>query len=290
MMFPLVRDLAADPIHKIPVAVTCRVLGFSKQAYYQWKAHPVTDRDWSDAHLVNAAIDIHHDDPEFGYRFITDELAEVGILAGRKRVNRLCTQHRLWSVHAKKRGLSRRPGPPVHDDLVERQFRAARPDRLWLTDITEHPTAEGKLYLAAVKDACSNRIVGYSMDARMTSQLAVNALSNACALRRPAGTTVHSDRGSQFRSHAYVRTLREHGLHGSMGRVGACADNAAMESFFSLLQKNVLNRRRWQTRDQLRLAIIVWIEKTYHRRRRQDRLGRLTPIEYETLLQAAHAA
>jgi transposase InsO family protein len=178
----------------------------------------------------------------------------------------------------------------VHDDLVERHFSAARPDELWLTDITEHPTAQGKLYLCAVKDACSNRIVGYSMGERMTAQLAVDALVNACSLRRPAGTTVHSDRGSQFRSHTYLRAQREHGLHGSMGRVGACADNAAMESFFSLLQKNVLDRRRWQTRDQLRLAIITWIEKTYHRRRRQDRLGRLTPIEFETLLQAARAA
>ena len=104
------------------------------------------------------------------------------------------------------------------------------------------------------------------------------------------GTVVHSDRGSQFRSHAFVRAIRDASLHGSMGRVGACADNAAMESFFSLLQKNVLNRRLWKTREDLRLAIITWIEKTYLRRRRQDRLGRLTPIEYETLLQAAHAA
>jgi transposase InsO family protein len=287
MMFPLVRDLAADGI---PVAVTCRVLGFSKQAFYQWSKKPVTDRDWADAHLINAAIDIHHDDPEFGYRFITDELAGVGIPAGRKRVNRLCTQQRLWSAHSRKRGLVRRPGPPVHDDLVERRFTADQPDRLWLTDITEHPTAEGKVYLAAVKDACSNRIVGYSISERMTAQLAVDALSNACSLRHPVATTVHSDRGSQFRSHAFLRALRQHGLIGSMGRVGACADNAAMESFFSLLQKNVLDRRRWQTRDQLRLAIIIWIEKTYHRRRRQDRLGRLTPIEFETLLQTVHAA
>ncbi len=287
MMYPLVRDLAVDGV---PVAVTCRVLGFSKQAYFAWRACPVTDRDWSDAHLLNAAVDIHHDDPEFGYRFITDELADAGVPASRNRVNRLCTQQRLWSVHARKRGLSRRPGPPVHDDLVTRQFRSARPNLLWLTDITEHPTAEGKLYLCAVKDACSNRIVGYSIADRMTSQLAVDALHNAVALRRPAGTVVHSDRGSQFRSHAYVQALRSHSLHGSMGRVGACADNAAMESFFSLLQKNVLNRRRWPTRLDLRLAIVTWIERTYHRRRRQDTLGKLTPIEYETLHQTAAAA
>ena len=287
MMYPLVRDLAAE---QIPVAVTCRVLGFSKQAFYQWCAAPVSQRDWDDAHLINSAIDIHHDDPEFGYRFIADELGALGIVASRNRVNRLCTLQRIFSVHSKKRGTGRKPGPPVHDDLVVRQFSAGRPNQLWLTDITEHPTSEGKLYLCAVKDACTNRIVGYSMAERMTSQLAVDAISNAIALRRPVATVVHSDRGSQFRSHGFVRALRDAGLNGSMGRVGACADNAAMESFFSLLQKNVLNRRRWQTREELRLAIVIWIEKTYHRRRRQDALGRMTPIEYETITQAAHAA
>ena len=287
MMYPLVLDLAAD---NIPVAVTCRVLGFSKQAFYRWRAGQVSQRDWDDAHLTNAAVNVHHDDPEFGYRLVADELAGQGLRASRNRVNRLCTQQRLWSVHARKRGLTRLPGPAVHDDLVQRQFTAPAPNRLWLTDITEHPTGEGKLYLCAVKDACSTRIVGYSIAERMTADLAVNALRNAVTLRRPADTVVHSDRGSQFRSHAYVRALRDAGLRGSMGRVGACADNAAMESFFSLLQKNVLDRRRRQTREQLRLAIVVWIEKTYHRRRRQDRLGRLTPLEFETLHQAAPAA
>lgn len=117
----------------------------------------------------------------------------------------------------------------------------------------------------------------------MTSALAVTALRNAVTLRgRSAATIVHSDRGSQFRSHAYQRELRAAQLRGSMGRVGTCADNAAMESFFSLLQKNVLNRRRWTTRTELRLAIVTWIETTYHRRRRQQGLGRLTPVEFET--------
>ena len=287
MIYPLVTDLADEGI---PVALTCRVLGFSKQAYFKWRANPVSQRDWDDAHLINAALDIHHDDPEFGYRFITDELAGRGVKASRNRVNRLCTVQRIWSVHSRKRGLNRRPGPPVHDDRVRRQFSADRPNELWLTDITEHPTAEGKLYLCAVKDACSNRIVGYSMDSRMTADLAVRALQHAVALRGPAGTVVHSDRGSQFRAHVYVRALRTAQLHGSMGRVGACADNAAMESFFSLLQKNVLDRQRWTSREDLRTAIVFWIESTYHRRRRQDGLGRLTPIEFETLLQTAHAA
>jgi transposase InsO family protein len=288
MRYPLVLDLAADGI---PVAVACRVLKFSKQAFYAWKADPVSQRDWDDAHLINAARDIHHDDPEFGYRFIADELPQRGIRAGANRVARLCSQERIWSVHAKKRGLNRKAGPPVHDDLVGRDFTAAAPNLVWLTDITEHPTSEGKLYLCAIKDVWSGRIVGYSIDSRMKASLAVAALRNAVALRSPtAGLIVHSDRGSQFRSHAFVRELRAHALTGSMGRVGACGDNAAMESFFALLQKNVLDRRRWPTRNDLHLEIVTWIERTYHRRRRQDRLGRLTPIEYETLHLAAPPA
>jgi len=279
-MYPLVLDLAAIGI---AVVVTCRVLGFSKQAFYVWKKNPVSQRDWDDAHLTNAALDVHHDDPAFGYRFIADELTEQGFNAGENRVARLCSEQRIWSVFAKKPGLNRTAGPPVHDDLVERQFTAAGPNLLWLTDITEHRTDEGKLYLCAIKDVHSNKIVGYSIDDRMKAALAVAALRNAIGLRDPTGTIVHSDRGSQFRSTAYVRTLRNNGLVGSMGRVGACADNAAMESFFALLQKNVLDRQRWATRDQLRLAIITWIERTYHRRRRQRRLGRLTPIEFELL-------
>jgi putative transposase len=287
MRFPLVLDLACDGI---PVAVTCRVLGFSKQAFYRWKTSPVSQRDWDDANLINAAYDIHHDDPAFGYRFIADELADQGVVAGRNRVARLCSQQRIWSVFAKKRGLTRKVGPPVHDDLVQRRFAAAGRDEIWLTDITEHHTAEGKLYLCAIKDVHSNRIVGYSIDERMKARLAVAALRNAVALRRPAGTVVHSDRGSQFRSRKFVKALRDNGLTGSMGRVGACGDNAAMESFFALLQNNVLDRRRWATRQELRLAIVTWIERTYHRRRRQQRLGRLTPIEFETLNPAATAA
>jgi len=287
MIYPLVRELAAE---HMPVAVTCRVLGFTTQAFYKWCTNPVSQRDWNDAHLINAAYDIHHDDPAFGYRFIADELRQRGLRAGENRVARLCSQQRIWSIFAKKRGLTRKAGPPVHDDLVDRQFSAAAPNTVWLTDITEHPTAEGKLYLCAIKDLHSGRIVGYSMDARMTASLAVAALRNAIALRAPAGTIVHSDRGSQFRSTAFVRTVKNNELIGSMGRVGACGDNAAMESFFALLQKNVLDRQRWASREELRLAILTWIEKTYHRRRRQRRLGRLTPIEYETLTRAAHAA
>jgi putative transposase len=287
MIYPLVLDLAAD---KIPVAVTCRVLGFSTQGFYKWRANPVTERDGADAHLVNAAIEIHADDPEFGYRFIADELPARGITAGRNRVARLCSSHRIVSVIHRRRGSGKSPGPAVHDDHVQRVFSADAPNRLWLTDITEHPTAEGKVYLCAIKDVYSNKIVGYSIDSRMKASLAVSALRNAVALRGPQATIVHSDRGSQFRSNAFVRELTHAGLVGSMGRVAAAGDNAAMESFFSLLQKNVLNRRRWDTREDLHLAIVTWIERTYHRRRRQDGLGRLTPVEFETRHTLALAA
>ena len=120
------------------------MLGFSKQAFYQWKASPVSDRDWADAHLINAALDIHADDPAFGYRFIADELADLGISAGENRVQRLCSSQRIWSVFARKRGLNRKAGPPVHDDLVGRNFTASAPNELWLTDITASPHRRGQ--------------------------------------------------------------------------------------------------------------------------------------------------
>jgi putative transposase len=227
MTYPLVLDLAAD---KIPVAVTCRVLGFSKQAFYAWKRNPVSQRDWDDAHLINAATDIHRDDPAFGYRFIADELPARGVTAGENRVARLCSQQRIWSVFSKKRGLSRKAGPPVHDDLVARQFTAAGPDRTWLTDITEHPTAEGKLYLCAFKDVYSNRIVGYSMSSRMTAGLAVSALRNAIALRDPAGTlVVHSDRGSQGGFNQWTQHFDSGGVDGQASWVDDGVDWAVAD-------------------------------------------------------------
>ena len=180
MIYPLVREMAVDGV---PVTVTCRVLHFSKQAFYQWKRNPISQRDWDDAHLTNAAWDIHRDDPAFGYRFISDELGQAGLTAGENRVWRLCSQQRLWSVFAKKRGLTRKAGPPVHDDHVKRKFTATRPNQLWLTDITEHRTDEGKIYLCAIKDVYSNKIVGYSIDSRMKASLAVAAARNAIGQR-----------------------------------------------------------------------------------------------------------
>ncbi|MCB0995078.1 MAG: IS3 family transposase [Acidimicrobiales bacterium] len=283
MMFPLVRELAVDGI---PVTVTCRVLKLCRQQYYRWVACPVTDRELDEAYLANAIFDAHRDDPEFGYRFLADEVRDVGHTVCDRTVWRRCNENGWWSRFGKKRsGKATKVGAPAHDDLVRRVFSAEAPNRLWLTDITEHWTDEGKLYLCAIKDVFSNRIVGYSIDSRMKASLAVNALENAVARRgEVAGCILHSDRGSQFRSRKLQRALVRHSMVGSMGQVGSAGDNAAMESFFALLQKNVLDRQRWATRDQLRIEIVTWIERTYHRRRRQLTLGRLTPIEYETII------
>jgi putative transposase len=272
----------------IPVTVACRVLKLARQPYYRWLAQPVTDAELEQAYRANALFDAHRDDPEFGYRFLLDEARDAGEPMAKRTAWRICSDNGWWSAFGKKkRGKNGKPGPPVHDDLVQRDFTAAAPNQLWLADITEHKTGEGKLYLCAIKDVYSNRIVGYSIDSRMKSRLAVSALSNAVARRGDvSGCIVHSDRGSQFRSRKFVRALGHHRMVGSMGRVGAAGDNAAMESFFSLLQKNVLNRRPWATREELRIATVTWIERTYHRRRRQDSLGRLTPIEFETIMTA----
>ncbi len=284
-------ELADDGI---PVTVTCRVLKLTRQHYYRWLANPVTDTELSEAWLANAIFDAHREDPEFGYRFLYDEVREAGHAVCGRTVWRICRDNGWWSAFGKKtRSKNGKVGAPSHDDLVRRVFTAEAPNRLWLTDITEHWTNEGKLYLCAVKDVYSNRIVGYSIDSRMKARLAVAALDNAAARRTDvAGCILHSDRGSQFRSRKLHRALARHRMVGSMGQVGSAGDNAAMESFFALLQKNVLDRQRWATREDLRIAIVTWIERTYHRRRRQQALGRLTPIEFETIMttQAAQAA
>ncbi|RZT77214.1 transposase InsO family protein [Micromonospora violae] len=277
-------ELAADGV---PVAVTCRVLNIARQPYYRWRARRVTDADLAQAYRTDALFDAHRDDPEFGYRFLADEARAAGQPMVERTAWRICSGMGWFSAFSKRkrRGKGGKPGPPVHDDLVQRAFTADGPNRLWLADITEHRTGEGKLYLCAIKDVWSNRIVGYSIDSRMKSRLAVNALHNAVARRGGvAGCVLHTGRGSQFRSRKFVRALHQHHMTGSMGRVGAAGDNAAMESFFGLLQNNVLDRRTWTTRQQLRTAIVTWIERTYHRRRRQRSLSRLTPIEYETIM------
>ncbi len=238
MMYPLVRELAAkDAPVRVPVAVTCRVLDIARQPYYRWLKCPITDAELRAAYRANALFDAHRDDPEFGYRFLVDEANEAGEPMAERTAWRICSELGWWSSHGKKRGSNgKKPGPPVHDDLcavidrhgvTRHEFIANSPNELWLSDITEHWTGEGKLYVCAIKDVYSNRIVGYSIDSRMKSSLAVAALNNAVARRRieggdVAGCVVHTDRGSQFRSRKFVHAINRHSMVGSMGRVGAC--------------------------------------------------------------------
>jgi putative transposase len=239
MMYPLVRDLAAAgaPV-RVPVAVTCRVLNLARQPYYRWLANPIMSSELEEAYRANALFDAHRDDPEFGYRFLVDEARDAGEPMAPRTAWRICSDNGWWSAFGKpKRGKAGKPGPPVHDDLlavvdekgrVRHEFTADGPNEVWLTDLTEHRTDEGKLYLCAIKDVYSNRIVGYAIDSRMKSRLAVAALESAVARRgeEVAGCIVQSDRGSQFRSRKFVRALNRHHLVGSMGRVGA-DDNAS---------------------------------------------------------------
>jgi len=279
-----VSELAADGI---PVAVTCRVLTLARQPYYRWLANPVTHAELVEAYRANALFDAHGDDPEFGYRFLADEARDAGEVMAERTAWRICSANGWFSAFGKKpkRGKGTKAGPPVHDDLVQRDFAASAANELWLADITEHRTLEGKLYVCAVKDVFSNRIVGYSIDSRMKSRIAVNALNNAVSRRGDvAGCVLHTDRGSQFRSRKHVRALARYSMVGSMGRVGAAGDNAAMESFLSLLQKNVLDRQVWTTRIELSNAMFDYIEVFYNRRRRHSKLGYASPIEYERAL------
>jgi putative transposase len=225
---------------RVSVAVACRVLGRSTQGYYKWLKEPVCQRDVDDAHTINVLHRIHTEDPTLGYRFLTDELAQAGIAASESRVHRLCHIASIRACHASKKSKAGKPGPPVHDDLlafldadgrVRHDLTAKGPNEKWFTDITKRPKAEGKLYLCAVKDCYSNKIVGYSIDSRIQSSLAATALQNAIAFRSPVGTICHSDRDSQFGSKAVMGILRNNGLKGSMGRVASAGDNAAMESF-----------------------------------------------------------
>lgn len=195
------RELAAAgaPI-RVPVAVACRVLKLHRQHYYAWLANPVTDSELEEAYLANAIFDAHREDPEFGYRLLFDEITDAGHVVSERTVWKICSANEWWCVFGKKRrGKKGLPGAPAHDDLVRREFTAPGPNQVWLTDISEHPTAVGKLYICAVKDVWSNRIVGYSIADRMTSQLAVDALESAVARRggSVAGCKLHSDRGGQ---------------------------------------------------------------------------------------------
>jgi putative transposase len=235
MMYPLVRELAGDGV---PVTVTCRVLKIARQPYYRWLAEPVTDAEWVEAHRANALFDAHKDDPEFGYRFLADEARDEGQDMADRTAWRICSANGWWSVFGKPRGRNGKkkpkPGTPAFADLVNRDFTAVEPNVLWLVDITEHWTSEGKLYLCAIKDCFSNKIVGYSIDSRMKARLAVAALENAVARRRVegaevAGCILHADRGSQGGFNWSSQHLDPGGVDGQASRVDDGADWAVAD-------------------------------------------------------------
>jgi putative transposase len=271
----------------LPVTTCCRVMKVSTSGFYAWQTHPVSDRDISDAVLTNTIVDIHRmSRRSYGSPRVHAEL-RLGqdTRCSRKRVERLMREAGIEGIYRRKgRGCTRRdPNAEPADDLVERQFDPEGPDRLWVMDVTEHPTPEGKCYLAVVLDAWSRRVVGWSIADHIRSELVVDALQMAIWRRRPPeNTTVaHSDHGSQYTSWAFGRRLRGAGLLGSMGSVGDCFDNSVAESFFGTLQLELLDEHRWESRQHLALAIFDWIESWYNPRRRHSYCNMLSPVDYE---------
>jgi putative transposase len=223
----------------------------------------------------------------YGAPRIQIDLAEKGFRVGRKRVARLMAAAGIIGVSRRKfvtttiKGAGR-PAP----DLVDRNFTAEKPDQLWVADITYVPTSVGFLYLAVVLDACSRRIVGWSMATTLATSLVLDALEMALTTRRPNEVIHHSDQGSQYTSLEFGRRCREAGVRPSMGSVGDAYDNAMCESFFATLECELLARRRFKTQAEARMALFQFIEGFYNRRRRHSSIGYLSPIDYERRLLA----
>ncbi len=213
-----------------------------------------------------------------------------GLVVAHGTVELLMQRAGLKGVTGRPKWVRARPDV-IAMDLVDRRFARSAPNQLWVTDITEHPTAEGKVYCAAVLDVFSRVVVGWSIADHMRAELVVDALEMARWRRRPApGAVVHSDRGSQYTSWIFGHRLRAAGLLGSMGRVASSVDNGLMESFWSTMQRELLDRQQWDTRADLGSAIFEWIEAFYNPRRRHSALGYLSPAQFEHLHTAALTA
>lgn len=289
----MIYTFIAEQCGDLPTATCCRVLKVSRSGYYDCKDRPPSARDVADAALTEKIRAIHTmSRRSYGAPRIRAELRlGAGIRCSRKRVARLMRAAGIVGIHKRrKRGCTRSdPDAAKAQDLVRRDFTADGPDRLWVTDVTEHPTGEGKVYLAAVLDVWSRRAVGWAIADHMRTELVMDALQMALWRRHPTGTettVVHSDHGSQYTSWAFGRRLRDAGLLGSMGSIGDCYDNCLVESFFGTLQRELLDEAHWTTRDQLATAIFEWIEAWYNPTRRHSSINMLSPIDYET----THAA
>jgi putative transposase len=270
----------------VPVSRACELLGVSRSGYHKWQTRPPSDRALSDAWLIEKITEIHKANRRvYGAPRIHAELRlQYGVHVGRKRVERLMRQAGLSGLIPRKRGRTtvRVPGVRVADDLVKRQFRTEAPDVLWIADITYLRTWEGWLYLAAVQDAYSRRIVGWSMADHMRHELVVDALQMAVGRRRPApGLIHHSGQGGQYVSLGFGQQCTKAGISRSGGSTGVCWDNAVAETFFATLKKEMVYRRSWPTRQELIGEIFEYIEAFYNRQRRHSTLGMLSPVEFE---------
>ena len=269
-----------------PVSVCCALLGVSRSGYYDWERRAPSDRALSDAWLIERIREIWAENRKvYGSpRIHADLRLRHGIRVGRKRVERLMREAGISGLQLRKRGRTTIsvPGVRVADDLVERQFRPEAQNLLWIADLTYLRTWEGWLYLAAVQDAYSRRIVGWSMADHMRSELVVDALQMAVARRRPApGLIHHSDQGSQYVSLAFGQAARDAGIARSMGSTGDAYDNAVAESFFATLKKELVHRRSWPTRRELSGEVFEYVEAFYNRTRRHSTLDYLSPADYE---------
>jgi putative transposase len=271
---------------RTPVSLACRWLGVSRSGYYEWAGRSPSDRALTDAWPTERIRTIHraHRGVYGAPRIHADLRMANGIRVSRKRVERLMRAAGISGLVRRKRGRTtiRVPGVRVADDLVERQFRPGAPNVLWIADVTYLRSWEGWLYLAAVQDAYSRRIVGWSMADHMRAELVVDALQMAVSRRRPApGLIHHSDQGSQYVSLAFGQAARDAGIARSMGSKGDCYDNAVAESFFATLKKELVHRHSWPTRRELTSEVFEYIEAFYNRTRRHSTLGYLSPADYE---------
>jgi len=273
------REKASHPVLRM-----CRLLGVSPSGFWAWRRRLPSPRHEADARLL-ARIAIAHAASRgtYGAPRIRAELLDAGVEVGRRRIARLMRLAGIRGVTRRRFRVVRRGPEVVAPDLVRRRFStiADRPDRLWVTDITALPTGEGNLFLATVLDACSRRVVGWSMADLQRTPLVGDAVAAAARSRHVAGTILHSDRGTQYTSHAFVAGLTRAGLAPSMGAPGACWDNAMAESFFATLETELIDRSHWPTRDEARLAVFEWIELFYNRTRRHSAIGNISPVEFE---------
>jgi putative transposase len=266
------------------VATMCRVLGVSPSGYYAWRKRPLSTRARGNVELTVHIEGIHRlSRGTYGAPRIHAELAARGFPVGHNRVARLMRNAGVQGVSRRKpchttvRDATARPAP----DLVDRHFTAPGPDRLWVADITYVPTGAGFLYLAVVLDAWSRRVVGWAMAAHLRTELVLAALDMAVAQRRPTDVIHHSDHGCQYTSLAFGRRCREAGVRPSMGSVGDAYDNAMCESFFATLECELLDRERFRSQADARLALFDFIEGWYNPRRRHSALDYLSPMMYE---------